>query len=142
LQRGPAEPRWDVGEPAGKRSLTVVDRSLVRVRRRRHGRRAVGVLPGDLRPYEPSALIANAAGTCGEGFYQEQTTALLTVGIIDLMRFAGAAAVGNRDLHHGPVPGHLNCEPATASAGSVPDRVAGEFGRDADYVVAGLALWQ
>jgi hypothetical protein len=96
----------------------------------------MGISPGDLRPDESSALIANKAGTYREGPHQQQATSALAIGVLDYLRLTQATAVSNRDLHHRPTPGDLNREPGALPARGVLNGIAAQFVSNAERIVA------
>jgi hypothetical protein len=67
---------------------------------------------------------------------------VLAVRVLDHVRLRLAASIGDPDPYDGLLPGDLHGETATVAARGVPERVAAQFGRDADHIVAGRALRQ
>ena len=62
--------------------------------------------------------------------------------VVDHARFGWPAVVAHRDPNHRAVPGDLHDEPATSSAGGMPDRVGPQLGRDNGQVVPRRAVGQ
>src|SRR5579859_7520696 len=97
--------------------------------------------PGELSPHQPAAIVAGEPRSYTQTLHQQQATATLPIWIIDHAGRGEDAAVGDRYLHHGPLPGDLHREPATSPpASGMPDRVGGQFVSHDEHVVARRAL--